>query len=63
MPSTYSTSNTNYVISFPSTQEQKLAQYQEKIPQRSVDIPPLTYYAPSRNIHSYSVMSHEEETD
>ena len=63
MPSTYSTSNTNYVISVPNSQADYFAIQEDVLPQKTVGTPPVEYYAPNRNLHTYSVMSHGEKTN
>lgn len=59
MPSTYRTSNTNFVISQPETQAEILAINEEIIPQKNLDN--FDVYAPNRNLHIYSVMSHDNQ--
>ena len=59
MPSTYRTSNTNFVISESSTQAEILSINEQVIPQKNIE--GFDVYAPSRNLHVYSVMSHDDQ--
>lgn len=59
MPSTYRTSNDNYVISQPTTQAEILASNEQIIPQKNLD--DFYVYSPIRNLHRYSVMSHDDQ--
>ena len=57
MSISYNTSNQNYKVIIPANQEEILAMYQELIPNL------YNSYAPIRNNHNFSVLSHDQVHD
>lgn len=57
MPNTYPTSRNGYDVIIPLTQDQILAMNQVLVPNQN------NSYAPTRNNHTFSIMSHDDTHD